>query len=112
MWWHRLFRRRTYEDDLEKELRFHLAPPLLADRDPKTGHLQKRVYGKWMLTAFGSLALSGHPGTASMGELLLISLGCTLVASLVFIPALLATVPRPDRQAERSPSAGALRSRG
>ena len=41
-------------------------------------------------TAFGSLALSGHPGTASMGALLLISLGCTLVASLVFVPALLA----------------------
>ena len=32
-------------------------------------------------TAFGSLALSAHPGTASMGELLLISLGCTLLAS-------------------------------
>jgi uncharacterized protein len=46
-------------------------------------------------TAFGSLALSAHPGTASMGELLLISLGCTLVASLVFIPALLASVPQP-----------------
>lgn len=44
-------------------------------------------------TAFGSLALSAHPGTASMGELLLISLGCTLAASLVFIPALLAAVP-------------------
>lgn len=44
-------------------------------------------------TAFGSLALSAHPGTASMGELLLISLGCTLLASLVFIPSLLASVP-------------------
>jgi uncharacterized protein len=43
-------------------------------------------------TAFGSLALSAHPGTASMGKLLLISLGCTLLASLVFIPALLASV--------------------
>jgi len=41
-------------------------------------------------TAFGSLALSAHPGTASMGKLLLISLACTLLASLVFIPALLA----------------------
>ena len=40
-------------------------------------------------TAFGSLALSHHPGTASMGLLLLISLSCTLVASLVFIPTLL-----------------------
>jgi len=43
-------------------------------------------------TAFGSLALSAHPGTASMGKLLLISLGCTLLASLVFIPALLASL--------------------
>jgi hopanoid biosynthesis associated RND transporter like protein HpnN len=43
-------------------------------------------------TAFGSLALSGQPGTASMGALLLISLGCTLVASLVFVPALLAAL--------------------
>ena len=40
-------------------------------------------------TAFGSLAVSAHPGTASMGVLLLISLGCTLVGSLVFVPALL-----------------------
>ncbi|HEX3993014.1 MAG TPA: MMPL family transporter, partial [Acetobacteraceae bacterium] len=46
-------------------------------------------------TSFGSLALSGHPGTASMGLLLLISLGSTLVASLVFVPALLAAISRP-----------------
>ena len=46
-------------------------------------------------TAFGSLALSHHPGTASMGALLLISLGCTLVATLVFVPALLASVRQP-----------------
>jgi indolepyruvate ferredoxin oxidoreductase len=37
-------------------LRFHLAPPLLAERDPATGHLQKRVYGPWMLGAFRLLA--------------------------------------------------------
>jgi len=43
-------------------------------------------------TAFGSLALSRHPGTASMGELLLLSLGCTLVATLVFVPTLLRTL--------------------
>jgi hopanoid biosynthesis associated RND transporter like protein HpnN len=48
-------------------------------------------------TAFGSLALSAHPGTASMGKLLLISLGCTLLASLIFIPALLASVPPPAK---------------
>jgi hopanoid biosynthesis associated RND transporter like protein HpnN len=46
-------------------------------------------------TAFGSLALSGHPGTASMGVLLLISLACTLVASLLFVPAILATLGSP-----------------
>ena len=41
-------------------------------------------------TAFGSLALSGHPGTASMGMLLLLSLACTLLVTLVFVPTLLA----------------------
>jgi hopanoid biosynthesis associated RND transporter like protein HpnN len=46
-------------------------------------------------TAFGSLALSAHPGTASMGTLLLISLGCTLVASLLFVPAVLAALGSP-----------------
>ncbi|HEX3990907.1 MAG TPA: MMPL family transporter [Acetobacteraceae bacterium] len=48
-------------------------------------------------SSFGSLALSGHPGTASMGELLLISLGCTLVATLCFVPALLVSMPRGGR---------------
>jgi uncharacterized protein len=46
-------------------------------------------------TAFGSLALSAHPGTRTMGDLLLISLACTLVSSLVFIPALLASLHQP-----------------
>ena len=46
-------------------------------------------------TAFGSLALSAHPGTASMGTLLLISLACTVLTTLLFVPALLATIPRP-----------------
>ena len=50
-------------------------------------------------TAFGSLALSHHPGTASMGDVLLLSLACTLVATLLFVPALLAALPRPDRAA-------------
>jgi len=36
-------------------LRFHLAPPLLADRDEQ-GRLVKREYGPWMLTAFRWLA--------------------------------------------------------
>jgi indolepyruvate ferredoxin oxidoreductase len=37
-------------------LDFHLAPPLLADRDPESGHLRKRTYGPWMLHAFRILA--------------------------------------------------------
>ncbi|CAI3952188.1 Predicted exporter protein [Commensalibacter communis] len=40
-------------------------------------------------TAFGALAASAHPGTASMGVLLLVSLGCTLVVTLGLVPALL-----------------------
>jgi predicted RND superfamily exporter protein len=40
-------------------------------------------------TGFGTLWLSSHPGTASMGELLLISLGWTLVTTLFFLPPLL-----------------------
>jgi len=48
-------------------------------------------------SAFGALALSAHPGTASMGWLLLISLGCTLISSLAFVPALLAAVGAPRR---------------
>jgi len=40
-------------------------------------------------TAFGSLAASQHPGTASMGILLLLSLACTLLATLILVPALL-----------------------
>lgn len=40
-------------------------------------------------SAFGTLALSSHPGTASMGALLAISLGYTLLAVLVALPILL-----------------------
>lgn len=46
-------------------------------------------------SAFGILALSAHPGTASMGVLLLISLGCTLLGSFLFVPALLAALRPP-----------------
>ena len=40
-------------------------------------------------TAFGSLWLSHHPGTSSMGKLLALSLACTLISALLFLPALL-----------------------
>ena len=49
-------------------------------------------------TAFGSLTLSRHPGTASMGDLLLLSLLCTLLASLIFVPTLLSGLRPPASQ--------------
>ena len=45
-------------------------------------------------TAFGALWLSSHPGTASMGRLLMISLGWELLVTLLFRPALLAVPPQ------------------
>jgi indolepyruvate ferredoxin oxidoreductase len=57
---------RLYSDgEFERELRkrfqggtvkFHLAPPLLARRDPLTGELRKGVYGPWVMSAFKVLA--------------------------------------------------------
>jgi hypothetical protein len=49
-------------------------------------------------TAFGTLWISSHPGTASMGRLLIISLAWTLVTALLFEPALLGPPARPDRR--------------
>jgi predicted RND superfamily exporter protein len=51
-------------------------------------------------TAFGALWLSTHPGTASMGRLLMISLGWELLVTLLVRPALLA---RPPAEVERIP---------
>jgi len=51
-------------------------------------------------TAFGSLWLSHHPGTASMGKILMISLIWTLICALIFEPALLG----PPRQQDRTPA--------
>nr|WP_165446132.1 MMPL family transporter [Bradyrhizobium uaiense] len=50
-------------------------------------------------TAFGSLWLSSHPGTASMGKLLALSLVTTLAAVLLFQPALMGK-PREALQEE------------
>jgi indolepyruvate ferredoxin oxidoreductase len=36
----------------QPKLVIHLAPPLLARRDPATGRLEKRPYGPWVLHAF------------------------------------------------------------
>ncbi len=37
-------------------LRFHLAPPLLSQKDPITGHLRKREFGPWLMPLFSVLA--------------------------------------------------------
>jgi hopanoid biosynthesis associated RND transporter like protein HpnN len=39
--------------------------------------------------SFGSLAVSSHRGTASMGELLMVAIGFTLLSTLVILPALM-----------------------
>lgn len=46
--------RRQFGGDFR--LRYHLAPPLLARRDPETGERMKRAYGPWMKGAFRLLA--------------------------------------------------------
>jgi predicted RND superfamily exporter protein len=40
-------------------------------------------------TAFGSLWLSHHPGTSSMGKLMALSLVCTMAAAVLFQPVLM-----------------------
>ncbi len=53
-------------------------------------------------TAFGSLMLSSHPGTASMGKLLALSLFFTLIAAFFIVPAFLGPPPKPkDADAPR-----------
>jgi indolepyruvate ferredoxin oxidoreductase len=37
-------------------LKYHLAPPIFAQRDKTTGHLQKKEFGGWMVHAFRVLA--------------------------------------------------------
>jgi uncharacterized protein len=53
-------------------------------------------------TAFGSLWFSSHPGTASMGRLLALSLICTLAAAVLFQPVLMG---KPREAAPGRPSA-------
>jgi len=50
------------------------------------------------LASFGSLSISRHLGTASMGQLLTIAILLTLVCVLTFLPALLALAGRLPRQ--------------
>ena len=57
--------------------------------------------------AFGSLALSNHPGTASMGLLLTISLAFTVFNTMLILPAFLGAPPerrRSGNRGQRDPS--------
>ena len=44
----------SFEGDLR--LTFHLAPPVLAGRDPVTGEPRKRAFGPWMWRVLGLVA--------------------------------------------------------
>ncbi len=58
----RLFTDGSFERQLKAQfarwdwLQFHMAPPLLARRDRRTGHLKKQAFGPWMMGAFRMLA--------------------------------------------------------
>jgi indolepyruvate ferredoxin oxidoreductase len=58
----RLYADGTFLNELHRQfegafrLEFHLAPPLLAARDPLTGEARKRAFGPWIMVAFRWLA--------------------------------------------------------
>jgi uncharacterized protein len=66
-----------------------------------TSSLARGVFFSALATAtgFGSLWASSHPGTASMGELLMISLVWTLTSALLFQPALMGPGSAPRQAA-------------
>jgi hopanoid biosynthesis associated RND transporter like protein HpnN len=70
---------------------------IVAWRSGETNFLQSSLtraifFSAWTTgIAFGSLWLSHHPGTSSMGKLMALSLLTTLAAAIIFQPALMAT---------------------
>jgi hypothetical protein len=71
-----------------------------------TSSLARGVFFSALATAtgFGSLWASKHPGTASMGKLLMISLVWTLISALVFQPALMGLVSPSRTRRQVQPS--------
>jgi len=67
----RLFTDGAFEASLNKKftgdftLKFYMAPPVFAKKDPISGEARKQVYGPWMMRLFGLLAkMKGLRGTA------------------------------------------------
>jgi hopanoid biosynthesis associated RND transporter like protein HpnN len=85
---------------------------ILAWRRGQTDFLQsaltRAVFFSALLTAtaFGSLWLSAHPGTSSMGKLLALSLACTLVSAVLFQPALMGEPRKKAVEGEPKPASG------
>jgi hopanoid biosynthesis associated RND transporter like protein HpnN len=83
---------------------------ILAWRRGQTDFLQsaltRAVFFSALLTAtaFGSLWLSAHPGTSSMGKLLALSLACTLASAVLFQPALMGEPRKKHGEVEAKPS--------
>jgi len=79
---------------------------VMAWRNGQTGLLQSSLTHAVLFsaattaTAFGSLWLSHHPGTSSMGRLLALSLLCTLIGAVVFQPVLMGK-PRQRRAKQK-----------
>ncbi len=77
---------------------------IVAWRAGKTGLLQSSLTRAVIFsamttaTAFGSLWLSNHPGTSSMGKLMALSLLCTMAAAVFFQPVLMG----PPRQTAKA----------
>ena len=89
---------------------------IMAWREGRSGllasPLTRAVFFSGMTTAvaFGSLMLSNHPGTASMGQLLALSLVSTMAAAVLFQPLLMGPPrgkPKPGEATKESALTGA-----
>lgn len=71
------------------------------ERDMLASSLTRAIFFSSLTTgtAFGSLMLSSHPGTAGMGKLLAISLFFTLLAAFIIVPAFLGPPPQSGESA-------------
>jgi len=92
---------------------------IMAWRAGQTGLLQSSLTRAVMFsalttaTAFGSLWLSSHPGTSSMGKLMALALVTTMAAAVLFQPVLMGPPREPKRLKRRvgaGPAVGATAS--